>query len=47
MMNTAIALFTKLDKEGTCSIIDQKLYRRMFGSLMHLTTSGHYIVFSV
>jgi len=46
-IDTTIATTTKLDLEGTCSAVEQKLYRGMIGSLLYLTASRPNIVFSV
>jgi len=46
-IDTPIATATKLDLEGTSSVVEQKLYRGMIGSLLYLTASRPDIVFSV
>ncbi|XP_049405078.1 secreted RxLR effector protein 161-like [Solanum stenotomum] len=46
-IDTPIATAKKLDLEGTGSVVEQKLYRGMIGSLFYLTASRPDIVFSV
>jgi len=46
-MNTPMHRTWTLSKEDTVSKVDQKLYRVMIGSLLYLTTSRPYILFSV
>ena len=46
-IDTPLATGTKLDLEVICSILEQKLYRGMIGSLLYLTSSRPDIVFSV
>jgi len=47
VMNTPMHPTCTLSKEDTGSKVDQKLYRGMIGSLIYLTTSRPYILFSV
>ncbi|XP_070013943.1 uncharacterized protein [Nicotiana sylvestris] len=46
-IDTPIATTTKLDIDEPGSLVDQKLYRGMIGSLLYLTASRPDIVFSV
>ncbi|XP_070043045.1 uncharacterized mitochondrial protein AtMg00810-like [Nicotiana tomentosiformis] len=46
-IDTPIATATKLDIDEPGSSVDQKLYRGMIGSLLHLTASRPDIVFSI
>jgi len=46
-MNTPMHPNFTLSKEDTGSKVDQKLYRGMIGSLLYLTASRPYILFSV
>jgi len=46
-MNTPMHPTCTLSKEDTGSKVDQKLYRGMIGSLLYLTASRPYILFSV
>ena len=46
-IDNPLARTTKLDLEGSCSAMEQKLYRGMIGSLLYFTASKHDIVFSV
>uniref|UniRef100_A0A1S4BV42 Uncharacterized mitochondrial protein AtMg00810-like n=1 Tax=Nicotiana tabacum TaxID=4097 RepID=A0A1S4BV42_TOBAC len=47
VINTPIATATKLDMDDSGSPINQTLYRGIIGSLLYLTASRPYIVFSV
>jgi len=47
VMNTPMHPTCIVSKEDTGSKVDQKLYRGMIGSLLYLTTSRPYILFSV
>jgi len=42
-----MSTFTKLDKDINGKSVDEKLYRDMIGSLLFLTASRPYIIFSV
>ncbi|XP_070007767.1 secreted RxLR effector protein 161-like [Nicotiana sylvestris] len=46
-IDTPIATSTELDIDEPGSSVDQKLYRRMIGSLLYLTASRPEIVFSI
>jgi len=47
LMNTPMHPTCTLSKEDTGSKVDQKLYRGMIDSLLYLTVSRPYILFSV
>lgn len=45
-IDTPIDTSTKLEMDKTGAFVDQKLFRGMIGSLLYLTASRPYIVFS-
>jgi len=47
VLNTPMHSTCTLSKEDTGSKVDQKLYKAMIGSLLYLTSSRPYILFSV
>ena len=46
-ISTLMVTSTKLDADESGKVVDQKMYRGMIGSLLHLTTSIPNIQFSV
>ena len=46
-IGTPMSTSTKLDKDDQKISVDQKLYRRMIGSLLYLTASRPNIMFNV